>query len=161
MGPAQANIRQGGPDGRSGGCSLSVSDTTVPPSYGNLSRRKTCTNNPLSAVLQLVHTEEVDSSQLFRATGRVQGQCGADPSSCVADGTVSVARLGHMPVQVAAGGIAIRAEPFQADRYDGSPSHPAGRGFNSLPPGPNSLRERGVINLCGGGRCLLCRAIAI
>ena len=62
----------------------------------------------------------------------------------MADGTVPVARLGHMPVQVAVGGIAIRAELVQAGRYDGSLSHPAGRDSNSLPPGPNSLSERGV-----------------
>ena len=80
-------------------------------------------------------------------------------ASCVADGTVPVAGLGHMPVQVAVGGIAIRAEPFQADRYDGSPTHPAGRDSNSLPLGPNSLTERGV-NRCGGGRSFLYRAIA-
>ena len=39
--------------------------------------------------------------------------------------------------------IAIRAEPFQAGRYDGSPSHPAGCDSDSLPPGPNSLLSEG------------------
>jgi hypothetical protein len=45
------------------------------------------------------------------------------------------------------------------DRYDGTPSHPAGYDSNSLPPGSNSLPERGV-KRCGGGRPFLCRAIA-
>ena len=46
--------------------------------------------------------------------------------------------------------IAIRAEPFQVGRYDGSLSHPTGRDSNSLPPGPNSLFKRGVIIRDGG-----------
>ena len=40
------------------------------------------------------------------------------------------------------------------DRYDGSPSHPAGRDSNSPPPGPNSLFKRGVNNRRGGGALL-------
>ena len=39
------------------------------------------------------------------------------------------------------------------DRYDGSPSHPAGRDSNSPPSGPNSLFKRGV-NIRGGGALL-------
>jgi hypothetical protein len=98
----------------------------------------------LAPVLLLVHTEEVDSSRLFRPTGALKTS--AAPGSCVTDGIGPRAGLGHRPVQVAVGGIAIRAEPFHADRHDGSPSQPAGRDSDSLPPGANSLPERGVIN---------------
>jgi len=108
----------------------------------NLSRRKTCTNNRYRPFCNSFTSRRWTAASCSEQLGAFKAS--ADPSSCVADGTVPVARLGHMPVQVAVGGIAIRAEPFQADRYDGSPSHPAGRDSNSLPPGPNSLFKRGV-----------------
>jgi hypothetical protein len=42
-----------------------------------------------------------------------------------------------MPVPVAVGSIAIRAQPIQADRDDGSPGHPAGSDSSILPLGPD------------------------
>ena len=78
---------------------------------------------------------------MFRATRRAQDQRGSELVRGRRDSTRSRTRS-----HASAGSswrIAIRAEPFQAGRYDGSPSHPAGCDSDSLPPGPNSLLSEG------------------
>jgi hypothetical protein len=77
----------------------------------------------------------------------------ADPCSCRGRGTAPVARLGHMPVQVAVGGIAIRAEPFRPTATTGVPAIQPGATPIVPPPEPNSLSRRGV-NRCGRGALL-------
>jgi len=47
---------------------------------------------------------------------------GPDPRSYRGRGTAPVARLGHTPVHVAVGGIAIRAEPFRPTATTGVPA---------------------------------------
>jgi len=122
------------PDGRSGGCSPSVRVRS--PAFITCQGERP---SPMTDIglMQLVRTEEVDGSQLFRATGCAQDQCGRP-----LDSTRSRTRS-----HASAGSIWGHRDPgraIQADRYDGSPSHPAGRDSNSPPPGPNSLPKRGV-----------------
>jgi hypothetical protein len=47
----------------------------------------------------------------------------------------------------------------QADRYEGTPGHPAGATPVAPPSDCNSLFKRGVTKEAGGGRSFLCRAI--
>ena len=75
-------------------------------------------------------------------------------------GAVHTRGLTH-PHSKRAAPIAIRAEPFQADRYDGSPGHPAGATAVALPPGPNSLFKRGVNVDAVAGAPFPCRAVVI
>ena len=71
----------------------------------------------------------------------------SDPRSCRGHGTAPVARLGHTPVHVAVGGIAIRAEPFRPTATTGVPAVQPGATPAARRQDPKSLSERGV-NRC-------------
>jgi hypothetical protein len=71
-------------------------------------------------------------------------QTSADPCSCRGRGTAPLARLGHIWRYRNPGRI------IQADRYNGSPSHPAGRDSKSPPPGPTRFRSEGSADAVAG-----------
>ncbi len=97
----------------------------------NLSRRKTCTDNRYRPFCNSFTPRRWTAASCSEQLGAFKAT--ADQSSCVADGTVPLARLGHMPVQVAVG----------ASQFGQNHSRPAAMtGVSAIQPGATPIACR-------------------